>query len=317
MKRHASLGELARLAADDLRPRKAARIRHHLASCAECAELNAQLSTVPAFLSSVHFAPMPEHLSARVETALAVEARQRLASEPATEAGRRELPAARSARLGRSGRGTDRVGWRLPGLSVAATRALATAGAIALIGGGGYEIASHSGVGTSTSASSNSGNATVPGAEASQAIGAPVNYGHGAEARSIQTVTAATNFEPSTVVQQVTAAIDAAKVEGVHAGPPVAANQFNSPAAATSSSGLRNMTSSHALSGTRLAGCVGRYVTPGSTVQLVEDARFKSGPATIIVTTAPASRVADVWIVGELCSATRSDLKDHVKVAHI
>lgn len=314
MNGHASLEELARLAADDLKPRKAAKIRHHLASCAQCTELNAQLSAVPAILSSVHFGPMPDNLSARVETALAVEARQRLANEPATEAGRGELPA-RSARPGRQRHGADRVGWRLPGLSVAATRALATAGAIALIGGGGYEIASHSGIGTTTASSASSGNTSVPAAEASQAVGAPVNYGHGAQARSIATMTSSTDFEPSTLVAQVVAAWNAAQVENVRAGPPV-----NSPLAqssATSSSGLRNLASDHVLTGESLGSCVGRFATPGLTVQLVENARYMGKPATIIVTSAPSSHAAEVWVVGESCSASHMDLLDHVKVAHI
>jgi hypothetical protein len=312
--RHASLEELARLAADDLKPRQAAKIRHHLASCTQCTELNAQLSAIPAILSSVHFGPMPDNLSARVETALAVEARQRLASEPATEAGRGELPV-RSARPGRPRRGMDRVGWRLPGLSVAATRALATAGAIALIGGGGYEIASHSGIGTTTPASSSAGNASVPAAEASQAVGAPVNYGHGAEARSIATMTSSTDFEPATLVRQVIAAWNAAQFENVHAGPPV-----HSPLAqssATSSSGLRNFASSHVLTGASLGSCVGRFAAPGQTVQLVENARYRGKPATIIVTSAPSGHAAEVWVVGESCSASHMDLLDHVKVAHI
>jgi hypothetical protein len=312
--RHASLEELARLAADDLKPRQAARIRHHLASCAECTELNAQLSAVPAILSSVNFGPMPDDLSARVETALAVEARQRLASEPATEAGRRELPV-RSARLGRPRRGADRIGWRLPGLSVAATRALATAGAIALIGGGGYEIASHSGVGTSSSSNSAASNTAVPGAAASQAVGSPVNYGHGADARSIQTVTSATDFEPKTLVAQVTAALQAAQLDGVHAGPP--AHTSFATSSATNSSGLRSNASNRILTGLNLGICVGRFVGPGQVVQLVENARFRNKPATIIVTAAHTGRDAEVWVVGESCSASRADLKEHVKVAHI
>jgi hypothetical protein len=317
VKRHASLEELARLAADDLKPRQAARIRHHLASCAECTELNAQLSAVPAILSSVHFGPMPDNLSARVETALAVEARQRLASEPATEAGRRELPA-RSGRLGRPRRGADGVGWRLPGLSVAATRALATAGAIALIGGGGYEIASHSGIGTTTTASSSSGqsNASVPGAAASQAVGAPVNYGHGAAARSIPTVTSATDFEPSTLVQQVIAAWDAAQMQNVHAGAPVN-SPFAAAGSATNSSGLRGLANNHMLTGESLGSCVGQFAAPGRIMQLVENARYKGKPATIIVTSAPSGHGAEVWVVGESCSAGHMDLLDHVKVAHI
>jgi len=315
VKRHASLDELARLAADDLKPRQAARLRHHLATCAECTGLNAQLSQVPAVLSAVDFGPMPENLSARIETALAIEARQRLASEPATEAGRRDLPTARSARR----RSLDRPGWRLPGLSVAATRALATAGAIALIGGGGYEIASHSGAPTTNTASASanaSRNAAVPGAESSQAIGAPINYGHGKDARSIQTVTSAIDFEPATLAAQAVAALEAARLEGMHTGAPVI-NQFgNAPTAATSSGGLRATAKQHGLTGLQLAGCVGRFA-PGHAVQLVEDARFKGKLATIIITTAPSGRAAEVWVVGTSCSATNSDVLAHLKVAHI
>lgn len=316
MNRHATLEELARLAADDLKPRQAARIRHHLASCAECTELNAQLAAVPAILSSVDFGPMPDDLSARVETALAVEARQRLASEPATEAGRRELPV-RSARLGRPRRGADRIGWRLPGLSVAATRALATAGAIALIGAGGYEIASHSGVGTSSSTNSpaSTSNTAVPGAAASQAVGSPVNYGHGADARSIQTVTSATDFEPKTLVAQVIAALQAAQLDGVHAGPPVHSSITSS--STTNSSGLRSSASNRFLTGPDLGSCVGQYAAPGRVVQLVENARFKNQPATIIVTATPSGHSAEVWVVGESCSASHAHLLDHAKVAHI
>jgi hypothetical protein len=314
VKRHATLEELARLAADDLKPRKAARIRHHLASCAQCTELNAQLSSVPAILSTVHFGPMPEKLSVRIETALAVEARRRLASEPATEAGRHGLPAARPPRFGQPRGSTDRVGWRLPGLSVAATRALATAGAIALIAGGGYEIASHAGVGTTNTAASGPNNTAAPGAAASGAIGTPVNYGHGAEARSIPTVNSATDFEPSTLAAQAVAALEAAQLQGVHPGPTFHSELQSKPA--TSSSGLRNFASNHIV-GLQLGGCIDRFLGPGRVVQLVENARFRNKPATIIITTAGTGRAAEVWVVGESCSAGRSDLLDHLKVAHI
>ncbi len=266
-------------------------------------------------LSTVDFGPMPDNLSARIETALAVESRQRLASEPATEAGRRDLPAARSATYGRRRYGASRAGWRLPGLSVAATRALATAGAIALIGGGGYEIASHAGVGTTTAASSaGRSNAAVPGAEASQAIGAPVNYGHGANAHSIATMTSATDFEPSTLASQAVAAFKAAQLEGVHSGRPMRSPL--APTSATNSLGLRNSPSNHILTGLQLSGCLSRFA-PGRAVRLVENARFRNKPATIIITTAPSGRAAEVWVVGPSCSASHSDVLDHLKVAHI
>lgn len=171
MNRHVSLDELARLGAGDLKPGKATRLRHHLATCSRCIQLNSQLSGVPAVLSSLEFGPIPENLPARIEMALVVEAQLRLASEPATEAGRRDLPAATPVGLSR--------GWRLPRPPVAATRALATAGAIALIGGG-YQIASHASPPASTASSSSSAAAAAPSAAASQGVRARVNYGYGA-----------------------------------------------------------------------------------------------------------------------------------------
>jgi hypothetical protein len=317
--RHASPDELARLGADDLKPHKAARIRQHLATCSQCTQLNSQLSAVPAVLASLEFGPIPENLSARIESALVVEARLRLANEPATEVGRRDLPTARSARLSRQRHGRDGAGWRLPGLSVAATRALATAGAIALIGGGGYEIASHAGAPTASTASSSSGaaNAAVPGATASQSIGAPVNYGHGSEARSIETVTSPTDFEPSTLGPQATAALKAARAEGVHSGPPVSNGPLSAnKATANSTSGLRNTTGTTGLVGAKLAGCIGRF-SPGRVVQLVENAKFNGKPATIIITSLPSGQSAEVWVVGESCSASHGDVLDHLKVARI
>jgi hypothetical protein len=70
------------------------------------------------------------------------------------------------------------------------------------------------------------------------------------------------------------------------------------------------------LNGVQLAGCVSRF-SSGRTVQLVENARFKGKPATIIITTAPSGQAAEVWVVGESCSASHGDVLDHVKVARI
>lgn len=323
MNRHVNLDELARLGADDLKPRKAARIRDHLATCSQCKQLNSQLAAVPDLLSGVQFGPMPENLSARIETSLALEARQRIASEPATESGRRDLPAARSARFGGQRHGRDRGGWRLPGLSVAATRALATAGAIALIGGGGYAIASHAGgPSSSSSAGSSAGaHAAISGAATSQAVGAAVNYGHGASAQSIPVVTSTTDFVPSRLAGEAVAAVTAARLEGVHSGPPVTSQPLPTSNSATSSDSagadLRSLTGATRLRGEQLAGCIDQFA-PGHVVQLVENARFDGKAATIIVTTTtPSGRAAEVWVVGGSCSARRSDVLDHLKVAQI
>ena len=181
-----------------------------------------------------------------------------------------------------------------------------------MIGAGGYEIASHAGGPATTPASSS---AAVPSAAASQAIGAPVNYGHGDFARSIPTVTSTTNFVPSRLGAQAAAALEAARLEGVHTAKPV--HHQLGLGSASNGTALHSLANTAGLSGQALAGCVGRFAAPGHAVQLVEDAKFSGKPATIIITTAPSGRSAEVWVVGESCSASHSDLLDHLKVAHI
>ena len=65
-----------------------------------------------------------------------------------------------------------------------------------------------------------------------------------------------------------------------------------------------------------LTGCI-NAMAPGQIVVLVELARFEGKPATIIVTASTSSRSAEVWVVGNSCSASHSDLLDHLKLARI
>ncbi len=332
MNRHATLDELARLGVDDVRPRKAARINSHLATCPKCAELSNQLSSVPALLSSVQFPEMPASLSTRIDGILAAEAAQRVAAEPATEAGRRDLPVRAARGQGRPGRDryrTDRSVWRLP---VPATRVLATAGAIIVVGLGGYEIASHAGnavISSSSGPSAAGGHAAaMPFTPASQvSLGPSVTYRQDGSVRTVQTVTADTNFSSSQLAQQAEAAVTAAnKAEGTQLSPA----RSNSGVYPTSLSASANAaTGSNALNNTaissfpHLSGCMNRVIPPGQVVMLVEQAKFESKPATIIVTV-PASasgsahpKGAEIWALGSGCSASNPDVLDHVKVARL
>jgi hypothetical protein len=328
MNRHATLDELASLGVDNLRPRKAAKINRHVATCARCTEVSDRLSSVPALLSSVPFPQMPASLSARLDNALAAEAAQRVAAEPATEAGRRDLP----ARAGRR-RAAPRLDWHRAGrpawtLSVPATRVLATAAAIVVVAVGGYEIASHT-VGTAISPSAGAGaSAAQPTPFSSQvSFGGSVTYQQNGSAAAIQMGSSSTNFQPATLADQAQAAVTAAQGEGVHSH-------------AVKSTGLATPTSSFAISsntasagslaglgtmapGSQLAGCMDRVMTPGQVVLLVERAKFENKPATILVT-APAAlsgttppKEAEIWALGSACSATNPDVLDHVKVARL
>jgi DNA-binding FrmR family transcriptional regulator len=74
MTRCASAEEIANLAMGNLPRRKTARISSHLAGCKRCQAVSGQLRNVSSLLQSVRFSAMPQHLSARLQTALASEA---------------------------------------------------------------------------------------------------------------------------------------------------------------------------------------------------------------------------------------------------
>ena len=309
MSRHASVDQLADLQAGALRPRKAARIERHMASCPQCTQTSSELAGVPSLLASAsaQYPAMPGNLSARMDTVLATESRQREASAPATESGRRDLPAggAPPPRHRRQGRGGS--GWKLPGLSVTASRALAGAAAAVVVGGAGYAVASQ--LTGSSSSGSPGAPAAVHGAAGAEHVGPKITYGNARTAHSIQVVTSSTNFESGKLADQVTAAVHEARQQGVQSRP------APSGTAATTHSPLAGAnvgTQSEA----RLAGCIG-LVAPGRDLILVEEAKFEGKPADIIVTSGTSSGPAQVWVVGQSCSATHSDVLDHLDLPRI
>ena len=309
MRRHASLDELADLDAGILRQRKAVRVEQHVAICTQCTETTTQLGGVPQLLSSVQYPAMPDVLSMRISVALTAESTTRIAAEPATEAGRRDLP----ARQSKPGSHSSRRGWQLPGMSVRASRLVTAAGALVILAGGGYAVASgigsSGGTGTTQSAAS-SGSAA--GLQAGQAVGPRVNYGPAHAERSIQAVTSSQNFVPAKLSTQAADAVRAARLQGVHNGPAA------SPAAVpgTASAPTANMGTRTALGDTQLGGCID-LVAAGRTILLIEIARFDGQPATIIVAAAEGSRPAFVWAVGDSCSSSNTDILDKGKIAHI
>src|SRR5260370_42214771 len=79
MTRHIGAETLARFRQGDLSPRRNARIRAHLGGCARCSDLNEDLAGVTTLLAGAQPPPIPEHLAARIQTALATEAARRVA----------------------------------------------------------------------------------------------------------------------------------------------------------------------------------------------------------------------------------------------
>ena len=288
---------------DGLKPRKAAKVRAHVAGCSRCTQLSSEMSAVPVALASVSYPAMPEQLTARIDTALATESANRLASAPATEASRGDLPA-------RSRRAPKRDRWQLPGLSVLGTRLVAAGSAVIIVGVGGYEIASHVGGNAAQTSASSSGSVAAPRAQAQQmTLGAEVRYGEPTPTKSVQTVDSDTNFTATNFGAEADAAVRGAKLRGTLGAQ---ANSGPAPSSRASSSNGANGSSTPAE--TQLTSCLDRLVG-NQTVVLVDEALYEGKPATIIVTAQTAAHGSGVWAVGPACSASHPDVLEHLTLA--
>jgi hypothetical protein len=304
MSRHASAEDLASLDLDALKPRKAARIRAHVATCAQCTQLSSEVSAVPTTLASVSYPLMPASVSSQLDAALASESSQRLATAPATEAGRRDLPERRRPPR-------DRDAWRMPGLPVFASRLVAAAGALAVVGVGGYEIATHAGGTAVQTSASSAGSAGVPSARELH-MGPNVTFGDSAHRTTVQTVNSPTNFTRAELGTQAIAALHAAELRGLSptaptAGASAATGSANAKSSATGGAG-------QAASQGGLASCLDGIVG-AKPVRLVESAYFQGKPATIIITAATPGIPAEVWVAGPSCTATHPDVLDHLTLS--
>src|SRR5215813_4531610 len=272
---HPTTDQLASLTVSGLRPRKTAGIQAHLARCEPCAQVSQQLNAIPAILASATYPAMPENLAARTGSAISREAQQRLAAMPATETGRRDLPA-RRPRAATSG------GWHLPGLSAAATRLAAAAAAVILAVAGSYRVAETAGTSVTPSSSSPQAGAAAPAQQMS--LGPDVTYGR--SRHTIRAVKSDTNFVAAHLRTQAISALHAAEARGAIAAQP-------SASAATHLTGsVADTAPGSPVTASRLAGCIG-LIAPGRTVLLIEIARYQGTPATLIVTAATGVNEAE------------------------
>ena len=283
---HPSTDQLASLTVSGLRPRKTAGIQAHLARCEPCAQVSQQLNAIPAILASATYPAMPENLAARTGSAISREAQQRLAAMPATETGRRDLPA-RRPRAATSG------GWHPPGLSAAATRLAAAAAAVILAVAGSYRVAEIAG--TSVTPSSPQAGAT------SQQISLGPDVTYGRSRHTIRAVKSDTTFVAAHLRTQAISAVHAAEARGAIAAQP-------SASAATQLTGsVADTAPGSQVTASRLAGCIG-LIAPGRTVLLIDIARYQGTPATLIVTAATGVNEAEAWVAGSSCSAATKDV---------
>jgi hypothetical protein len=289
--KHPSASQLASLAIGEMRPRKAAKMEAHVAQCEQCTRICQQLGAIRAILASTSYPPMPDDLSARIGSAISREAQQRIAATPATESGRRELPARRQ-RVWAGG------GWHLLGLSVAATRLAAAAGAVVIAAAGSYLVADNVGISVTLSSSSPLAGAAAPAQQMS--LGPDVTYGQPGLLHTIRAVESHVNFVPAHLRAEAISAVHAA--EDLDAFP-----ALQSASTAASLTGGVADPSPDSPSARRLAGCIG-LLAPGQTVVAIDVARFQGKPASVIVTAATVVSEAEARVVGPSCSATTKDV---------
>jgi hypothetical protein len=344
MSRHVSAEQLARFRDGDLGRVATRRVSAHLAACAACQADAEVLAGLPALLAATQVPPIPDHLAARIETALATEAVHRAATSPALDAAQ-PAPAAHSARTAAAGHRraprrsslprwvvADEQGQRYARRSGPARRILAAAAVVAVLGGGYALVSNLSTSSSNTSASSPSGSraaaspahapaarpagsafaSAVPSAPAGIApgvagrpeLGPVLQYGMNGHAGRFTPVRSSTAYVAAQLGQQATAAL--AEVRNSIANAGVAAGHTSGRAGGESGTGAFS-----AATLTRLRGCVAR-VAGGQTVLLVDLASFEGSPATIIVTAPPGSASASqVWAVGPACSSSAADVLAH------
>lgn len=313
MTQHASAEELALLAEGELRRRKAAKVSAHVAGCTQCTQVRAELIEVRTVLRAVPYPPLPAAVSVQIESALRIEVNHRIAETPATEAARGVLP----ARSRRQRAGTVQRDWRLPGLSVPATRLVAAAGAVVLVGGGGYLVASNlnSGVPASSSASG-----AAPSTNQPMTAGPNVTYGSPGSQHTVHSVSSNMNFVPQDLRTQVLAAYHEAQVKR-EAGN-VSYGGTNAPAAgpvSATASPLHSNATAAAGGGSvwaRLAGCM-KTVADGRMVLLLDLARYEGKPAVIVVLGSTVTSQAEVIVTANGCSAASPDVLTRAPLGHL
>jgi hypothetical protein len=275
---HVDAETLAAFREELLSRRKAARVSAHLAACSRCAGLDAQLAEVSALLTRSTAPPMPDALTARIEAAIAAEATARAATAAdggvaADAAGAGTGPRSGAARPSRRPRGPRR--------SWLALRVAAVTAAVVVVAGGGYLVArvlsgspsAETAAGSGAPAPSLSAGLRAPGSQAAAGGSAPAS----------RIVSSGTNYQPSRLKAQVSAAL---AQFGERTALP-APSQANRPAASVH----------------QLPACVTRVIG-GTRPLLVDQARYQGRPATIIVVPGAASGTLRVLVVAGDCAAT-------------
>jgi hypothetical protein len=279
MRGHVDTESLALCAEGLLSRRRSERIRAHVAACPECAAAQARLSSVPALLAQVPPPALPPGIAARMDAALSAEAARRPGPAPGIADGMRDRAAAPSL-SGGSGRG-PRVPRRL-GFPVAA-RVLAAAGVLVVAGGVGYAVARSSPPVSTGSGGSNARAASPAGSAASQ----PDFRAPAIGTASFTVTHSGTSYRPGTFAHQAARVLAHSSTGQIRPGSQPGLSRHSSPA---------------------LTGCVTSVVGASRTgeVKLVDQARYRGQPATVIVVAAGSTQPAEVYVAR--CSLSHGDV---------
>jgi hypothetical protein len=314
MRPHVSAETLAQFRQGDLSPRHRTRIGAHLSRCAHCRNLNKDLAGISELLASAHPPPMPDHLTSRIEAALAREAAGRVtvpAGSKPTAGAAGGGAAGPSGPVGGPGRrhgrapGGSRRGWRplLPRTRPRlALSAMAAAAVLVVAGVGVYEMVQPGSSQPSGSSAASAAGSPASGVHsfAAPAQGTVLQYQRGGQIARITPISSRTDFTTSKLSAQVATQVSR-YAAGTQAAP-MAGSGTRSPAEGPAQSQRFGN-----LAVSALQGCVNR-IAAGELVVLVEVARFQGALATIIVTEVSQAAPRQVWVVGPGCSASRSDL---------
>ena len=296
MRGHADAETLAAFREELLSRRKAARVSAHLAACSRCAGLDAQLTEVSALLTASTAPPMPDALTARIAAAIAAEA----AARAATTADHAVATADGTVAVGAAGGGTgphDRAARPArpsrapsgPGRARLALRVAAVTAAVVVVAGGGYGVARLLTANPESATSAGAGNEAAPAAGGHGAASEKTPGGLGApsagrSAPTARIVSSGTNYQPGQLKTQVSAVLTQHR-----AGASAAAgfSQANQPTA----------------SAPPVPACV-PHVTGGKRPLLVDLAKYRGRPATVIVIPGATSGTLRALVVAGPCTAT-------------
>jgi hypothetical protein len=298
---------------------RSARIRAHVARCPRCASLDDGLTEVTTLLAGAPGPKIPDELAARLDGVLAAESAARARAE--TPAAASQAPAAASEAPVAAG---DPAGAapapgpgprheRRPAKSrsaarpsrprrVTALRAASVTAALLVLAGGGYGVSRlvHTGGGGVTASSAGTAQSSPRGGAGAHArpaggtqptVGTPVQPGIKLPTGGVPVVRSGTDYQPGRLAVQAKQIL-----ARYHAG----------SARGTPAFGARL--------GSAMTRCV-KLVTGGAPPSLVDAARYRGQPATVIIQAPAIGRPGQIWVVGSGCSATGRDLIARAQLA--